>query len=546
MASAQDHWPKHMLSPLHIMTECVAAVAATSLPSACILAQVPRMRMLRQLLSVISDSASSSMAEKPRFCMHPEFDPFIRDFTSLLTALIPQLDKLGSRLSIAATSIGTAEEEVFWELWKFLLVGSSAFALATSGYVELLPIDIQPFYPPLCAAFNSLLQCLLTVSRFPAWVAMKKQHGIDNINSELRVILAQPLQCLHRITFTTSMPVLLSHLSCFPPSALTLLCCIISEQFTNLPQIIPPMRQAASMPATSYTQGRGRSYLSFPLCGFLDMQTVVISNLAALYRSSGLSDKYSFVTTPAVLHFLKTVLILPQKTVAVQPGLVLRCLECLDFLFNLYINITHGVLCSTSDANSVKDIAGVPRHVNPRLCMQVLDTDARLLHALNVHHEENFSLQALCYANQAIVINNWMISGMLTEVPAEVLLVMARSVGGLAKICASQGLCLMEELGKERLDMQQTPLQPVLRRGGSGEQEHTLTYIFVTASRQPVSVAKDSRVIKELRVLMLLVSNFQVQLQDCNPDTRSGEWSRGDECSSLHSTPHFEWTCGVG
>lgn len=522
MTARLNKWLRQMYSPMRSMTELLETIAAISLPNPSLSAHLPRIQTLYQTLAATSTS-DLACKDQLGIVTQLEFAPFVTHFTALLTALIPQLNKLGSRLSIAATSIGTAEEEVFWGLWRFLLAGCSLFGSAFGRDVILT--DLQPFDANLYAAFDALLKWVLSISRTPAWLAMQSQHGLLDRNGELLVILAQPLNSLLRLGAIESVTLQVSHLSCFPPTTLPLLCCIMSETFTDAPAVVPLPHPLAWQAATTYKQGIGETHLATNLAPFLNMLVAAINNLASNYKISGHSGVLSFLTAPAVVHFLKVTLIvtrssLPSSSYDIVP-LSLACLDCMMDLCDRDIHTTPGVLLSASDARCNKDAVGLPLHLNPRISREVLETDVRLLHAVTQHLSVNAGLMKACFCIQALTLRNWMLAGRLYPISTETLAVMVKSVVGIAKLCTSHGLRMLQHLQRlqklQQLQQLQQDMAYQLEHQDAGpvvrDESNLDLGSAVTAPSSEKDAAPGLQVLRLMRTLFHLASNFTITLQ---------------------------------
>lgn len=521
MALQLNKWLRQIHSPMRSMTELLATLAAISLPNTSLSTHLPHIQTLYHLLAAAAIS-KPTCKDQLRITTQPEFTPLVTHFTSLLTALIPQLEKLGCRLSIVATSIGTLEEEVFWELWRFLVVGCFLFGSAFGR--DSILTDFQPSNASFYAACDTLLKWLLSISRSPAWVAMQKQHGLGYRNGELLVILAQPLNCLVRLGTIESIPIQVSHLKSFPPTTLPLLCCIMSEQFTDVPMLVPQPHPVAWQAATTYKQRAGESYLSTNLPPFLNLMVAAINNLAILTKQQD-SGVLSSLTAPAVLHFLKAVLIVAKSLhLNSQYNLLPTSLSCLEELFSLYdsdINTNPGALLSDSDARSNRDAVGLPLHLNPRLSKQVLETDVRLLHAMNQHSIADGGLLTQCYAILTLILRNWMLAGRLYPISTETLAVMVGSVVGIAKLCTSREICMLQQLQQLQQDkarqlvQHDKPCQLVQHDGGPAVQKDINLDLVaaVTAS------SGEKEELDVIRTLMHLTSSFNITLQLAGHDT---------------------------
>ncbi|MEW5319223.1 MAG: hypothetical protein WDW38_010388 [Sanguina aurantia] len=375
------------------MVDIIAAMAASSLPDADSLrAHLPPMRALR---SRWLETATSMPLFPPEVyaASLPEQALLVTAFTSLLTALVPQLGRLGRRLSSpppSSSSIGTPEEEVFWELWGFLVAACSAYGTAVDHTPTLLPEETPPtavdhtptllpegpsptavghpptllpeetpptavdhtpislpegsppppLHSPLHDALTAMLAWLLPFSRSPAWRAMRQEHGLQRRNVELLIVLAQPVKCLYNLGLLEG-TLLADHMGLLPPGLLLLVCCILSEQFGTAPPVVeqPQPAWARSQQATNYTQSRHTADYRHPvtLHLLLDSLSKAVANLAAAHARAGGSKGTlcSLMTSPAVLQLLKDILILPPEDPITRPALVGKTLRSLLFWLDM-------------------------------------------------------------------------------------------------------------------------------------------------------------------------------------------------------------------
>lgn len=182
------------------MEKAIKELACIQLPHPSLHTQIPF--LLNVMPAVIKAKYANNPMLEHTLSVRSQYVAFVADFTSLLTALVQQLDRLGSRLSFAVPStIGTAEEDVFWSLWVFLVAACSAFDEATEKGPDLYSHEQQAFYGPLYFAFNSLMSWLLSISRSPAWVLMQARHGKHSRACELIACLEQPTKCLVNLSF---------------------------------------------------------------------------------------------------------------------------------------------------------------------------------------------------------------------------------------------------------------------------------------------------------------------------------------------------------
>lgn len=447
-------------------------------------------------------------------CNQPEFATFVTDFSSLLTMLVPQLDRLGARLSSVESTIGTTEEEVFWELWKFLAVGCSAFARVSTTPFRLLLIDKQPFFTCLYAAFHDMLQWLLSMSRSPAWLAMKEPQGLRTRNSELLMMLAMPLNCLSK-TSTASTSAMFSHLTCFLPASLSLVCCISFEQFTNNPSTHNQKPPAASTAATMHHQAVIGATIPLSLQPFVSQLIRVITNFASICKSSGRQKELSFVTAPEVLQLLKAVLILPQDIFCSDPFLLLNCLICIEITLSLREEIHQNTRALLSNHGASSNAIGLPFYHNLRLSSEVLEMDAKLLHALNVHFSDDTVFNGMCYSIRALILKTWMVPDQMYAISPKALALMVRNVVGLAKQCTIHGLHILKEL--KRLQIDQHPTQHLVT------QQHTERHALAGITEEQLH-ALDIASLSAIRSVMLLTSNFEVHLPGYELPSKPGRF----------------------
>lgn len=109
--------------------------------------------------------------------------PLIADFIQLIAVLLPQLHKFGAKLSATSgCSIGTADEVVFWELWRSLVSACMSLTVATAFASATPPAfafgaNKQPSAMPVFLAFSDIVTWLLGMLRSASWVAMKPKNG---------------------------------------------------------------------------------------------------------------------------------------------------------------------------------------------------------------------------------------------------------------------------------------------------------------------------------------------------------------------------------
>lgn len=509
MAASQNQLLKQMCSPVRNMTASVNEIAAMSLPNAHMSTHLCGMRKLRQILSAIFISTNKPTGPT-RNKASPEFEAFVKEFTLLLTALTPQLHRLGSRLSIVATSIGTVEEEGFWELWLFLTAGCAAFGAFVEDFPVLLFLHQQPYYTNLYASIHDMLQCVLSLSHSHAWMAMKRQNGLSYRTNEMLAILGPPLRCLHYISRAASNPIMFSHLSCIPSTLVPLLSCIVAEQYTcHMPSIWSAQQPATGWRATSH-KGSDLIFLAIHRHDLFSFMTNVVNNFLSIRQRTAPHTTLSFLTAPAVFQVLKSIVII-NHNLSSAADMVRCCLECLLALYGLAEPSSIGSpvpVLSVSELTSNRDELGLPLHNIPRLSMHVLETDVWLLHTLSAHMAVDDPLARLCYSIQASMLRDWMMSGRPYPVASAALTLMMKSVGGIAKQCSALGLLIMHHNQQNKL----CKLQQGVARSSEQQQSNKQRQISPGKLSSNILAVPDLEATQHLRTLMNFVSNFKVNL----------------------------------
>lgn len=455
MPLAKDGFFKGLRISVRKVTMAVYVLADFDLPHPALHTRLPPMRALQTAL--FESSRATDLRPRNSHLTSPvEYTTFVTDFIKLLTALVPQLDRFGANLSLAVgSSIGTAEEEVFWLLWGFLATSCIAFAAALESCASAWPAYNQPFFASLSSAFHTLLVWLLPMTRSPAWTLMGPEHGLKVRNYDLGHILLQPVRFLQDLTYELG-PVVMSHLTVVPPSYVPLLCCIASEQFSNLPRLVLKLKISPGMSATRYVHGENASAMSpfKPKYALLSQLINLTNNLAAADFQENFSGNLSFLLSPAVMHFYKVVLIMPWDPALVAPIREGYSTVVLSNMMNFKFGLDNVQAISQDGASPIEILVanqgplGLPMHINPLISRAALETDCLLLHktglALSGPHG-NDSSELDYYDNQVLVLKHWLEACKHNHVPATVLTLMLRSVVGLAKQCANHGLKMLQQ-----------------------------------------------------------------------------------------------------
>lgn len=439
---------KDMSRAICKITKYVSAFAVISLPRQFTSAQL---RVMELLSTTLLEASRLIRSQNVCSTSQPEYVDFVSDFTALLNTLVPQLARLGLRLSAMAdvSSIGTTEEHVFWELWGMLVASSTAFqSLSEAWQSRILPVESSiEALKSLYAAFHDLLMWLLSMSRSPAWVMMKSEHGRWLRDHELITILLLPAKCLTDMTLA-SMPTLFSHMNLLPSTFLPLLCCIVSEHISDLHLVPRQTQPALHMKAMVYKQASNiKNSRPPPLYQFLYVLVILFNNLSCAEGCLTNGANFPFLTSPSMLQLLKLILTLPKETRPYAPELARHTLLCLHGLLALSGTQYLDTRCTPLPINEREanmDSMGLPLHQNPFLNSQALQTDARLLHILGKHMDNNTHQNLIRLKTQALILRTWLVAGRLYPERATVLSQMVLSITGIAKQCTSLGLKLMQ------------------------------------------------------------------------------------------------------
>lgn len=530
-ASMQREWLKQIRIPIQSMTDVVTAIAATSSHNSSQHAHITRMQSLRASLLKAICHPLHHPPEQSALTIRTEHELFITDVVLLMTALEPQLDRLGRILSLVGTSssIGTAGETVFWELWKLLVAGCEALEIVADQWPTLSQ-DQQPSNMPLHNAFDAILAWLLLMSRSSAWLAMQPRHGCRCRNADLLTILLQPTRCLAHLTVGTP-AVATSHLSFFPPNLLSVLCCIFSEQFSHSPLVAPPATQspppcagvrAADRRATMYRQGLLTPFRPCFLHHFCYRVTSVMNNMLAIRACGGSTETiFRLLTAPAVVHFLKGNFLLPCETPSSAPDLIPYSTPVLHTILSLILQTSQkntGPMLSIQDRVANRDAAGLPVHLNPFLSQQALETDSRLLHVCSTHpvNGSAYIWRGLC-GIRVQTLRIWLLAGRLYPAPEAAVACMIKSAVGLAKHIALYGLHVVQQEMQAGPANNRHPRQLVAAVHGRQQQlhqqqeqqqhpQHGAAQPRVFGLPEPI----DSEGLIQLRCLLLLTSNFEM------------------------------------
>lgn len=371
----------------------------------------------------------------------------ISENAALQMALVPQLQRFGKRLSIpTAGSLGTVEEDMFWELWASLM-GSCVVNMIVTKTQPTAFLNLQQ---ALCnqvhLATQSVLTWILSISRSPVWCAMKVGNGLRHRNLEVSSILFQATSFLALIGEAPT-PVAL-RLACWvPDQLLPLICCIASEQLCPVRTTQQHDQSGTRHPATTYVLG-STSRLVFPpsLYQSLCLLASTINNLECLASRAGRAGVCTFVTAPAVLLLLKLFITLPPEVHPAVKDYRRMAAGCLPRLLHRSQAQHVASLTASTTQDGERARIGLPMRQHPLLCADALETDVQLLHVLTDCMQRGALPKWEGLRAQAMVLDSWKNARACPFTTAAATQAMAASNIGLAKECTGHALQEMQQL----------------------------------------------------------------------------------------------------
>lgn len=213
-----------------------------------------------QLINLHDAMAASGSTHRLLDCvltdpgMSREHALFITDFTALLTALVPQIDRVGRAFKASKKGANRGNLK---SLWMLLSISCLAFRNWPANW----PGRLQLHIPPLQTACINLLVWLLQFTRSPAWALVTTDPG--GREESLINILSAPLRCFINISLCHAHEAF-SQLSHLHPDFLPIICCIASEQLSRLLPASPRTKPPASPPQDT-RRAQGLSSVSKPV-----------------------------------------------------------------------------------------------------------------------------------------------------------------------------------------------------------------------------------------------------------------------------------------
>lgn len=442
MRAAQTAWWGMMHGKMDQMKTMLTTVSTTRSTQSFLLARIPRMQALSiALLTACGSRPPRHNEQRPStvlaLCL------FLEDFTTFVPRLVSQLDRLGARLSsTTACSIGSAEEDLFWALWGFLIASSAALTAINSAFIDIWPPTEHPLCTSLHSSFHTLFTWLLPMSQSPAWVAMLPEHGRLNRNRGLILILSGATAFLSN-SLETSCAASSTH--DHQPTFLPLLCSIASEQFMSFLPVLPdlPSDPPAQPQATVNRQGLPDNIIfQRSPRSFLTFLTNYINNGIIESQHTHIGSAVSFLTASSVLLYLKQFLSLPREASHTR-GQDLLNLLCLNKLCRRSLNLSEANLFTLPASG---DSSRLPLHLNPLPSQKALAVDGMLLHTLSGRMVYSSDELLVCLEIQTCVLESWQDACYASLAPAKVLVVIASSLVGLAKQCMTYAMQLLRQL----------------------------------------------------------------------------------------------------
>lgn len=457
-AAAQHEWLKKMQGTLLLMSDAVKKVSRVSLPNLLLQDHILPLRTLHSTFLSLSESLS---LEQRGSHPHTETDTteLITAMSTFMKSLVLQLGKLGSRInSSKAGPIRDVENEVFWDLWSFLVAACSVLKLTGDKWPHLWPLGKNPYDASLFDAFSVLLAWLLPMTRGSAWTSMKQADGRRRKNDDLLLILSQPLSCFAAIC-TSPIPIMTIRIKSSSATFFRTMCCIISKQFTYVPVVVGIQTPQLLAPSMSYLKACSATILGeisssnldthITLEYLLSIFSTIIKCLMQPNRGLHLCKHLSSFKDPAVLHLLKAVVIMLSDTppAAQAHNLVMISISALLDLLSFSIPKLPDVAAYdwTYAHEQVLMKAGLPLDLNPTR-YKISETDSMLLEALNIHMNRDQESLVSFYSLQELVVKSWelavrrRLSSAWLQHSCPGAFPMTSSVVGLGKQCILHGM----------------------------------------------------------------------------------------------------------
>lgn len=528
MAAVQKARLRRMHSPIRDMQNCVRDLAVVDLPQPSLSALLSRMSKLNNHLFSCTKSSTNLVQDAATYHEH---GLLIADVSKLITATVPQLERLGHRLNLAgsANSVGTEEETVFWSLWGFISASCQAVA-GRPVWTNAVEREMFPLPVLWYSAFHAFMVWLLPFSRTPAWQLMTEQHGLQSRNASLLLVLFQPADSVHNLSQAGREKVH-SVLAAVPNNFIPLLCCILSEQFGSLPPIVPqPPPQVGRVATSSFSASIPANIYSVSVTQVFGMLASLLGffyyHLRSIDKSSAETKLYDFLESPAVLQCLKAGLVMSGESSKDKASreTFQNSTECLNLLF---IKDVGAQLCAAVKNEAWMDDQGLPLHPNPRTCRAALYTDLWVIHALSKHMEIGGFMEASrdienCYFVQCSIVQRWFPAEALCSESA--LAGMARSMVGLAKQSSLDCLAVVTA----QLERQGLSCHQQFNSGGNhgkhfNQQQHKSRPIRATSLLALAPRPTMSRLRCAVRLVMFHASHFDSLAQDIPASSLSCE-----------------------
>lgn len=528
LSSAAPTWCSGMCKTMQQMTRVVSALADTSPPQQPLHSRVTLLQLLTDKMDVaIKLVAAPPLTLGTYATTQLQTAALIGDFALLLTALVPQLDRLGLQLNSANTcSIGATEEKVFWELWRVLVAGCAAFEKAEQTCTQSWPVEDLTVHASLYTALDAMLTWILSMSRSPAWRAMQKQHGTQSRSHDLLQILDQPVTCL-QIIGSCCGKIVTSHTQILPPNLVTTLCSILLEQcFNILPPGVAPSQALPATLATTYTPGFNAAHagpVSVPLYLLLNVLAWSLRRYLQSESSTGDDAASLLLKAPVVSQLLKVILIQPGASR--KPDLWRDSLICLTGLFNTSPAawLSDRLASGATDADKHATISDFPS--NGGLSLRELEIDGKLMHCFSMLIDSGAAAAAgpvTCSDLQILLLRDWERSRGLCLTSSAALTLMSSSVVGVAKqtmLCALGIMRDVRQLKPELVPTQNHSRQPRKREVLLGSQAAASVKPTVASVKSTV----DLNLMQQLQELMCLMLSFAQDTRVLDPPQTRGE-----------------------
>lgn len=434
------------------ITKAVSAYAHTPISRPFLLSQIPYLRACHAALHVPLEMLEPFMMKGEDLAQ--EHSIFIGSFADLLTALLPQIERVGIALSARRTEALRNMMECLW-----LLLYDCCWAY--SNWPDTIPERSELDTTRLHSACAKLMAWVVQFTHSPViWDAVT---GIDVRAYTLAVVVRAPLKCFVIIGLLPP-SALFNRMCSLAPDFVSNLCCIVSEQLCKFVPI-QSMEGANPPPGPNHTHSRHgvlQGQCPMPI-GVLVTTQIFYPLLRSIYMCVNASDALSsrrldpVMAAPAIAHLLKMLVISHPPTeplagsdmesLEIFNAMALTCLltleQCVPVSEHLSVHLA--VLQEVG--------LGVPSNASCPSQIASIRADRQLLHMLLSRKARDALFHVVQNKVMMLIMQAWLVREGAGESPAQSQAWLTRVVCGLGRIalqCMSHSLRWMQNMCTER------------------------------------------------------------------------------------------------